>query len=79
MNIKNNRINAVYTTFLNVSSGTVFEYQGDYYIRIESIVDNSNGFAENTVRNCIRLIDGTVRTLNNDDQVLILPAELVIN
>lgn len=77
MNIKNNKVNAVYTTFLNVSSGTVFEYQGDYYIRIESIVDN--GFAENTIRNCVRLIDGATRTLNNDDQVLILPAELVIN
>lgn len=74
MNIKNNRVNAVYTTFLNVSFGTVFEYKEDYYIRIESIIDN-----ENTIKNCVRLIDGVTKTLNNDEQVLIPPAELVIN
>lgn len=63
--------------FYMVPQGTVFSCHGEYYIRIESAVDS--GFVNATIINCVRLSDGATKHLDNNEQVLIVPAKLVIN
>ena len=75
MNIEFNGDRPLFTAFHTVQKGTVFAYQGDYYIRIGTIASNS--FTVNI--NCIRLNDGAVKHLDDHEQVMLVPAKLVIN
>lgn len=69
LNIEFNGDRPLFTAFHTVQQGAVFAYQGNYYIRIESV----------TATNCVRLTDGAPKYLDNHEQVLIVPAKLVIN
>lgn len=78
MDIEFNKDKSCSIAFYLVKQGTVFSYKGDYYIRIETIINRS--FIDNMpLINCIRLSDGAVEYLNNNEQVMIVPAKLVIN
>lgn len=68
----------LFTAFHTVQPGTVFTYQGDYYIRIETVLTNSFIINVNLV-NCINLSDGTAMHLDDHEQVMLVPAKLVIN
>lgn len=78
MNIEFNGDRPLFTAFHTIRQGTVFSYQGDYYIRIESILTNWN-IDNAVVINCIRLSDGAIKYLDNHKQVMVIPTKLVIN
>ena len=77
MIIEDNKNNVTYTMFMSIPNGTVFKYEEDYYLRIESVVDS--GFINATIINCVRLNDGAAKHLDNNVKVLIPLSKLVIN
>lgn len=64
--------------FMSVPNGTIFKYQEDYYLRIESAVIR-DFFDEEYVVNCVKLLTGELKSLNNSAKVLIPSSKLVIN
>lgn len=65
------------TAFHIVRQGMVFAYQGEYYMRIESLI--TGGPIENAhIINAVKLDDGAVKHFDNCEQVLIIPAKLMI-
>lgn len=78
MIIEDNKNNVTYTMFMSVPNGTIFKYQEDYYLRIESAVIR-DFFDEEYVVNCVKLLTGELKSLNNSAKVLIPSSKLVIN
>lgn len=78
MNIEDNKNNVTYTMFMSIPNGTIFKYQEDYYLRIESAVIR-DFFDEEYVVNCVKLLTGELKSLNNSAKVLIPSSKLVIN
>lgn len=77
MNIEDSKNNVTYTMFMSIPNGTIFKYQEDYYLRIESAV--VRGFCFDDVVNCVKLLTGELKSLNNNAKVLIPSSKLVIN
>lgn len=77
MIIEDNKNNVTYTMFMSVPNGTIFKYQEDYYLRIESAVIRD--FCFDNVVNCVKLLTGELESLNNNAKVLIPSSKLVIN
>ena len=59
--------------------GTIFKYQEDYYLRIESAVIRDFCFDDEYVVNCVKLLTGELKSLNNSAKVVLPSSKLVIN
>ena len=79
MIIEDNKNNITYTMFMSIPNGTIFKYQEDYYLRIESAVIRDFCFDDEYVVNCVKLLTGELKSLNNNAKVLIPSSKLVIN
>ena len=79
MNIEDSKNNVTYTMFMSVPNGTIFKYQEDYYLRIESAVIRDSYFDDEYVVNCVKLLTGELKALRNNTKVLIPSSKLVIN
>lgn len=79
MNIEDSKNNITYTMFMSIPNGTIFKYQEDYYLRIESAVIRDFCFDDEYVVNCVKLLTGELKSLNNNAKVLIPSSKLVIN
>lgn len=77
MNIEFNKDKPLFTAFHLVREGTVFTYQGNYYLRMQAVMDIE--FDKNICINAVRLDDGAAKHFDNHEQVMIVPAKLVIN
>ena len=78
MMIEDSKNNVTYIMFMSVPNGTIFKYQEDYYLRIESAVIR-DFFDKEYVVNCVKLLTGELKSLNNSAKVLIPSSKLVIN
>ena len=79
MNIEDSKNNVTYTMFMYVPNGTIFKYQEDYYLRIESAVVRDFIFNDEYVVNCVKLLTGELKSLNNNAKVILPSSKLVID
>lgn len=79
MNIEDSKNNVTYTMFMSVPNGTIFKYQEDYYLRIESVVVKDYCFDTDCVVNCVKLLTGELKSLNNNVKVILPSSKLVID
>lgn len=72
MKISKNEPNNI--TFTDVNSGDVFLYEGDYYIKMDAVLydSNRNGY------NCIYLSDGIVTYIEEDGRVVLVNGEFKV-
>lgn len=67
MNVKH--VNRKEILFPEAKSGDVIEYNGDYYLKITTLVNGENA---------VNVYDGFAITINDDEYVFIVDSELTI-